>query len=81
MLRRILVVAGVLVLAFPTVAYARTDAPPLKHTLKAATIDPKIAPAGLNQSAKVGVIVEVKGDPVAPSVTAAGKAIKDQLTS
>jgi len=63
--RKLLIVAGALALTTPTLAYADTGVDRFDEAPSKAKLDTTFVPASLNRDAKVTVMVEMTGDPVA----------------
>lgn len=63
--RKILVATGTLALVTPTFAYADTGVDRFDDSPTKVALDSKIRPASLDRDAKVTVMVELSGDPVA----------------
>ena len=63
--RKLLIATGALALAVPTIAYAETGVDRFDEAPSKAALDSKIRPASLDRDAKVTVMVELTGDPVA----------------
>ena len=79
MFRRLLIATGVLALAFPATAYAAPSDPSDRYekTGSARKVDSSVRPRSLAKEAKVQVIVEVTGDPVAVVESIEGRKLSE----
>ncbi len=71
--RKLLIVTGALALTVPTVAYAETGVDRFDDSPKKSLVGTQFRPAAANPDAKVTVMVELSGDPVAVAQAQAGK--------
>jgi subtilisin family serine protease len=77
--RKVLIATGVLALAFPAAAYAAPGDSPdrFEKASSAGKVDSAIRPRSLAKEAKVQVIVEVAGDPVAVVESTKGRKLSE----
>ena len=80
MFRKLLIATGVLALAFPATAHAApgTSADRFEKAGSAGKVDSTLRPRSLAKDAKVQVIVEVAGDPVAVVESTEGRKLSDK---